>query len=84
VLDLTGKYNRLWFGVDRPYRQRYFCICGCKQTVTLRPVPSRKTEEKPAVRKSPRFSTARLTPALDLAGKRLRDRYSQKSPMERD
>ena len=54
--DLPSKYKMLWFAVDRHHRQRYFCICGCKQTVTLSPNCSPHKTEKPAVQKSPRFS----------------------------
>ena len=49
---LRAKHNMLWFMVDRPYGQRYFCICGCKETVmfvTLAAAQQRKTrgQEKP-------------------------------------
>jgi hypothetical protein len=31
---MQTKYNMLWFVVDMYHRQRYFSICGFKQTVT--------------------------------------------------
>jgi len=46
MLESPAKYKILWFTVDRPHRQRYFCICGCKQTV-----------KKPAYRLSKRRKT---------------------------
>ena len=52
--ELTAKYKMLWFPVDRPYRQRYFFICDCKQTVTfqarLQPAQQKTAyQEKPPV-----------------------------------
>ena len=40
--DLHIKYKILWFCVDTHHRQRYFFICGCKQTVTK---PRREPEQ---------------------------------------
>jgi hypothetical protein len=31
--EMHIKYKILWFCVDTHHRQRYFFICGCKQTV---------------------------------------------------
>jgi len=82
--NLASKYKMLWFAVDRHHRQRYFCNCDCKQTVTLSPVADRKAE-KPAVLKKPPFfrSLYHLTPQF-LAALRPRDRYFKNSPMERN
>jgi hypothetical protein len=38
---MTTKYKILWFVVDMYHRQRYFFICGCKQTVTFPAVKTR-------------------------------------------
>ena len=79
---MTKEYKMLWFAVDRPHRQRYFCICGFKQTVT-KPRSRLRKEKNLRYRKSPRFSVpARLFPPQILAEIRLRDRYSKKSLME--
>jgi len=41
VRDMSTKYKILWFVVDMYHRQRYFFICGCKQTVTFPAVKTR-------------------------------------------
>jgi hypothetical protein len=56
MLDLPSKYKMLWFAVDRPYRQRYFFICGCKQTVTFQARLQPMQEKKNLRFESPRFS----------------------------
>jgi hypothetical protein len=33
---MAQKYKILWFVVDLYHGQRYFFICGCKETVTNR------------------------------------------------
>jgi hypothetical protein len=38
VRETLTKYKMLWFVVDTYHRQRYFFICGFKQTVTKIPV----------------------------------------------
>jgi hypothetical protein len=39
--EMWAKYKILWFVVDMYHRQRYFFICGCKQTVTFPAVKTR-------------------------------------------
>jgi len=80
----AAKYNRLWFGVDRPYRERYFCICGCKQIVNMSPVARPQKTEKPAVQKKPPFFRPLHDLPPNLAAISPRDKYFKKSPMERN
>ena len=60
---LGAKYNMLWFRVDMPYRQRYFCICGCKQAFTLGPAQALQQKKNQRSEKAPVFPfAARLIP----------------------
>jgi hypothetical protein len=55
---MSTKYKILWFVVDMYHRERYFFICGCKQTLMKAGVKRRRhavQEEK-----SSRFFTPLL------------------------
>jgi hypothetical protein len=40
--EMHIKYKILWFCVDTHHRERYFFICGCKQTVNKSGVTCRR------------------------------------------
>jgi hypothetical protein len=62
IQHLTAKHNMLWFMVDRPYGQRYFCICGCKETVMLSHSQPRNIGKTRGQKKPPLFRSLQYLP----------------------
>jgi hypothetical protein len=55
----------LWFMVDRPYGQRYFCICGCKETLIFGLLQPAQRQKNPRSEKPPFFRSLQdLSPQI--------------------
>jgi ribonucleoside-diphosphate reductase alpha chain len=67
----------LWFVVDSHYGQRYFCICGCNETLIFVSIAARTRQKNPRSEYAPVFPFAAGLIPPDLAATRLRDKCFQ-------
>jgi hypothetical protein len=77
IPEMTTKYKILWFVVDTYHRQRYFFICGCKQTVKIAGWKTRREAAQRsvgAVLSNPRFPFVASNSRCSLPGRFAPDR----------